>query len=203
MAEFPGNPLRSDDPRDWERLVESLGPASLLVAIESRMSPALLARLSAEDVLQETLLQLWRDRERIEWRDTKSFRSLVLSIADHRIHDAADREFAQKRGGANGIEQPDSQDSTPFGACGSTTPSRVAMAREQADAMRAALAMLPDDVRDVVRMRLFDELSTKEVADRLGLGLSATKHRFLRGAQLYRDRLAAELSSRSDSSRRA
>lgn len=201
---MPHNPLRSDDPRDWERLVESLGPPSLLVAIESRMSPELLARVTAEDVLQEVLLHLWRDRGRIEWRDTKSFRSLVLSIADHRIHDAVDREFAQKRGGsAATLDGHDSTDSRALGSVGSTTPSRTAIAREQADAMRAALARLSDEVRDVVRLRLFDELSTQAVADRLGLGLSATKHRFLKGAKLYREMLSDELASRSDASRRS
>lgn len=190
-------------------MVESLGTASLLVAIESRMSAELLARVAAEDILQEALMHLWRDRERIEWRDTKSFRSLVLSIADHRIHDAADREFAQKRGGAGGAALPvrlvgqSSSDSAHPGPIGSTTPSRNAIVREQADAMRAALATLPDDVREIVRLRLFDELSTQAVADRVGLGLSATKHRFLKGAKLYRELLSAELASRSDASRRA
>jgi RNA polymerase sigma factor (sigma-70 family) len=175
-----------------------------MVAIEGRMSAELRGRLSAEDVLQETLLHLWRDRERIEWRDAKSFRSLVLSMADNRIRDAADREFAQKRGGlAAAGERADSGNRPPEALLGSSTPSRAAMAREQAAAMQAALSKLPDDVRDVVRLRLFDELPTQEVADRLGLGLSATKHRFLRGAELYRELLADELASSSSASRRS
>ena len=198
MPAVAGNPLLPDDSRGWEQLIESLGPASLLVAIEARMSSELRARLSAEDLLQDTLLHLWRDRERIEWRGARAFRTLVLSMADNRIRDAADHEFALKRGGApaTGV---DSQvgSAAARSVAGSTTPSRVAMARERANAMLTALESLPEDVRDVVRMRLFEDLSSQEVADRLGLGLSATKHRFLRGARLYRDRLADVLSSAS------
>jgi RNA polymerase sigma factor (sigma-70 family) len=117
-------------------------------------------------------------------------------MVDNRIRDAADHEFALKRGGASVLGEGSQSASSPGGApaC-STTPSRVAMARERANAMQTALASLPDDVREVVRLRLFEELSTQEVADRLGLGLSATKHRFLRGAQLYRERLADVLDS--------
>lgn len=196
MPAEPENPLLSEDSRDWERLIESLGPASLLVAIEGRMSAELRTRLSAEDLLQDTLLHLWRDRAHIEWRGARAFRTLVLSMADNRIRDAADHEFALKRGGAPALGDGSQSASSPRAApAGSTTPSRVAMARERANAMHAALAALPDDVREVVRLRLFEELSTQEVADRLGLGLSATKHRFLRGAQLYRERLAAVLDS--------
>lgn len=192
------NPLLSEDSRDWERLIELLGPASLLVAIEGRMSAQLRARLSAEDLLQDTLLHLWRDRARIEWRGARAFRTLVLSMADNRIRDAADHEFALKRGGVTALgEGSQSGSAAARSVAGSTTPSRVAMAREQANAMQAALASLPDDVREVVRLRLFEELSTQEVADRLGLGLSATKHRFLRGAQLYREQLAGVLDSTS------
>lgn len=37
--------------------------------------------------------------------------------------------------------------------------------------MHTALASLPDDVREVVHLRLFEELSTQEVGDRLGLAV--------------------------------
>ena len=108
MPAVAGNPLLPDDSRGWEQLIESLGPASLLVAIEARMSSELRARLSAEDLLQDTLLHLWRDRERIEWRGARAFRTLVLSMADNRIRDAADHEFVVVDGEGRGAD--------PFGS---------------------------------------------------------------------------------------
>lgn len=202
MFDSGANPLRSSDPRDWERLVESLGPASLLVAIEGRMSAALRARMSAEDILQETLLHLWRDRERIDWRDTKSFRSLVLSMADHRIHDAADFASAAKRGGGRAALSLDASDANSSRSSGngmapaiSTTPSRLAMHREQAEAMKRALEGLSEEFREVVRLRAFELLPLEEIAVRLGLGESAVRHRFRKGSALYAQRLRIALDT--------
>ena len=63
--------------------------------------------------------------------------------------------------------------------------------------MRGALANLPDDVRDVVRLRLFEQLPVDEIAQRLNLGPAAVRHRFRKGAELYQQRLVAELGTRS------
>ncbi|MEZ6016170.1 MAG: sigma factor-like helix-turn-helix DNA-binding protein [Planctomycetota bacterium] len=72
--------------------------------------------------------------------------------------------------------------------------------RERAEVMRAALESLPEALREVVRLRLFEERAVEEVAAALGLGESAVKHRFLKGLGLYRDRLRHELRSRSGGS---
>jgi RNA polymerase sigma factor (sigma-70 family) len=201
VSDLPGNPLRSDDPRDWERLIESLGPASLLVAIEGRMSAELSARISAEDILQDTLLHLWRDRERIEWRGEKSFRSLVVSMAIHRIQDAADSAAAAKRGGGRAPLSLDGSDAGGRDAARkhapvrSTTPSRVAMHRERADCLRRALESLPSDLREVVRLRTFEQMPLAEIAAHLRIGLSAVRHRLRRGSELYAERLRAALDT--------
>lgn len=187
----------------WADLIEYVGPASLLVLIEMRMSAALQRRLQPEDVLQESLLQAWRDREQCRWQGIKSFRSWLLTIIDHRIRDAADHEQAFKRGGTNpprslaGPGAPsDGESAADFAPVGSTTPSRVAMYKEQAAAIRETLESLPTELRDVVRMRLLEQRPTEEIAVILGLGVSAIRHRFRKGAELYRRRLAVVLSTR-------
>jgi RNA polymerase sigma factor (sigma-70 family) len=194
VPEPPANPLSSSDPRDWEQLIESLGPASLLAAIEGRMSAELLARHSAEDVLQETLLHLWRDRAKIEWRGAKSFRSLVLSMAIHRIQDASDAAAAAKRGGGLALISLDGPGDTQSGdgrhdVALSTTPSRVAMHRERAEVMRRALEGLPADLRAVVALRTLEQKTLNEIAAELDLGLNAVRHRLRIGVSLYAQRL--------------
>jgi len=201
------NPLRSASPRAWDQLIEAIGPASLLVVIEARMGAALRRRYTAEDVYQEAVLQAWRDREKMDWRGVHAFRSWMLTIIDNRIRDLADRESALKRGGPDGElrasdlgARAESRGPMPAGAV-TTSPSRVAIYREQAHAMAEALESLPDDVREVVRLRLFEQLQIDEVAERLGIGPSAVRHRFRRGAERYHRLLIATLAGSSTRNR--
>jgi len=197
------NPLLTDSPGAWDRLLEAVGPAALLAVIELRMSTALKRQYPAEDVLQEALLHAWRDRAQHEWRGVRSFRNWLLTIIDHRIQDLADRSAAQKRGGDTPAVEFSALTASGTRSAllpwDSTTPSRIAVYREQAAAMRGALERLPDDVRDVVRLRLLEQLPVEEIAQRLQLGASAVRHRFRRGAELYQKHLMAELATRSQS----
>jgi RNA polymerase sigma factor (sigma-70 family) len=196
------NPLLSTDPSDWNRLLDAIGPASLLVLIEGRMSAALAQKASAEDILQESLMQAWRDRASCQWRGVRAFRSWLLTIIDHRIRDLADREHASKRGGGAtefrfGAMGGVSREGCSWGPAGSTTPSRVAMTRERAACMREALQSLPEEYREVVRLRVFEQLNLEVIAIRLGLGVSGVRHRFRKGAELYHRRLRAALATAS------
>jgi RNA polymerase sigma factor (sigma-70 family) len=198
------NPLVSGEPGTWDRLIEASGPASILVWIRSRMSAAERLRSSPEDIWQETLLHAWRERERLRWQGLRAFRGLLLQIAQHRIGHEVERRQAQKRGGGQlelsiSASGPGSgRSSFEYGAAGpvaSTTPSRVAIIAEQADVMRRALELLADDEREVVLLRLFEDLPLSDVAARVGISLSTAKRRYLRGSAEYARRLAEILPS--------
>ena len=199
------NPLHSDSPDVWSRLIESIGPASLLVVIDSRMSSKLKRRLQPEDILQETFLHVWRDRQSYNWTGTRPFRAWVLNVIDNRIRDAARHEGALKRGGSSNevvLSALRGTVSSTAGVgfdppAGSTTPSRLAVHREQAAAMSTALNLLPDELRDVVRMRLFEQCSIADIARALCLSEAAVRHRFRKGSELYQRRLLAEFATRS------
>lgn len=195
--------------REWESWVAQADPASLLVVIENRMSSLLQRSHAAEDVLQEALLHAWRSRDQVEWRGPRSFRSWLLSIIDNRIRDLVDRETAQKRGGTRkplslaSLGAPAGSLSHDGGAllepAGSTTPSRLAMYAEEAEVIRVCLEALPPELRDVVRLRLLEQMSIEEVAARVGIGVSAARHRLRKGAELYHAKLRAALASRTTS----
>jgi RNA polymerase sigma-70 factor (ECF subfamily) len=197
-------PLWSESPEAWDRLIEAVGPASLLVVINARTSAKLKRVVTADDLFQSALLRAWRSRHDFQWRGLKSFRSWLLTIIDHCIRDAADHHEALKRGAGawtvpfSALDNEDRSAASAFaGPVTTTTPSRVAIYREQSLAMQAALHALPDEVRDVVRMRLFEQRTMQEIAETLGLGVSAVRHRFRSGAASYHRRLVTELASRS------
>lgn len=180
-----------DDPDSWSAAVQGANPASLLVAIRLRMGPALAQHISEEDIWQEALLRAWRTRTSFTWQGMPAFRRWLLAIAEHTIGDHRDHFQAKKRavqrtqplagGGSDAGHEPWS----------STTPSRLASERERAGLMAEALAALDDEVRDVVRMRLFEELPIAEIAAHLQIGESAVRHRFRKGAEAYARRLRA------------
>lgn len=200
--EAAANPLLGEDPYAWANVIEALGPASMLVAIQGRLGKDLERRLQAEDIWQETLLHAWRDRARCLWTDVRGFRRWLLGIVDHRIADARDFFTAQKRTSARErpLVRPSPFDSGTWHSelLRSTTPSRVAVQREQADQMLRALSAVPPELREVLRLRLFDGHTIHEIAEQLGIGESAAKHRYRKGAALYRDNLHRRLRSSTD-----
>lgn len=189
------------DAREWTRLVERLEMPVVLVVISSWMGERLRRECTAEDVWQDTLAMAWRDRASHRWRGLRAFRSWLLGIARNRIHDSIDRMDAQKRGGgrrpsslAAMTAESDSSVSDVLPPQ-TTTPSRVASELERARILQEALATLPAELETVVRLRLFEELSMREVAERAGIGLTTANERFFRGAALYQLELERRLGA--------
>ncbi len=204
-AATPEYAAPGDSPHAWDCLIDALNPPALLLVVERRMSALLRQHITPEDILQDALLHAWRDRAHCEWRGLRAFRAWFLTLIDNRIREAVDHHGAQKRGRGR---RP-----LPFSALAgnstnrdclagpdipqSTTPSRIAVHREQAEAIRAALAELPDELREIVRLRLIEQLPIDTIAARLRLGPSAVRHRFRRGAEIYASRLRDMLASRT------
>ncbi len=190
------------DPAQWGRLVDSLEIPVILVAISGAMGNRLKQELTPEDIWQETLAMAWRDRDAHEWRGLRGFRAWLLGIAKNRILDAADYMGAQKRGGNDRTDRFSAILASGDGSIGahlppgSTTPSRIAGNRERAVAMEEALGELPEKLGGVVRLRLFEELPMRVVAERLGIGLTTANERFFHGASLYQSCLERRLGDR-------
>lgn len=203
---FAGHPAPHRDPERFDAVIESIGPDSLLVVIGRWMSAGMRSRHSPEDVLQETLMLAWRDRESHDWENSARYRAWVLTIAKHRIHDLADADSAQKRGGA--VQTSKASDligSTDgrFSAIlpgNTTTPSRVASRYEKATLMERALGELDPDIEPVVRGHLFEQLPMAQIARDLGVAEATAWHRFRKGAQQYAIRLR-QLEALSERSR--
>ena len=133
-----------------------------------------------------------------------AYRAWFLTVIDNRLRDAGKREGAARRDARREVSfepRPGSEASRAEGELPelalTSTPLRRALVRERAEVMKAALAALPGELREVVRLRVFEERCTEDVARELGIGLSAAKHRFRKGAALYRERLQHEWATRS------
>ncbi len=196
MQETPFSIADADitDDAVWASLVERAGPASLLVVIHARMGELLRSRFSPEDVLQDSLLLAWRDRASFEWKGLRAFRQYLLQVIDHRLHDLADQEAALKRGGGAAPQRLQiSGADVPAALLQSTTAGRMAIYKEQASHIRAALSDVSAEFREIVHLRLLEHMTTEQISHRLDLGHAAVRYRLRRGSQEFSLALRARL----------
>jgi RNA polymerase sigma-70 factor (ECF subfamily) len=139
----------------------------------------------AEEAVQEAFLQLWRAPERYD--PTRStVRRWLLTMVHGRAVDLVRREQAHRRraeGAAASIEvEPDHADEV------ATSIDRPG----EQEAVRVALAVLPDEQRAVIDLMYFQGVSQTGVAERLGIPLGTVKSRSLLAMRKLRGAMGTE-----------
>ncbi len=181
--------------REFNLRVERVDPARLIVLIGYRLSAALRLHVQPEDLWQEALCHAWRDYADFEDRGPRSFRNWLVRIIENRIHAASEHHAAAKRREpaptSGPAAAPDNKlpPDTP-GPVTTATPSRIAVYRERAAALRKAIDELSNDYREIFVLRSLEELTTAQVAARLGITEAQARYRFGRGFDLVTAALA-------------
>jgi RNA polymerase sigma-70 factor, ECF subfamily len=137
---------------------------------------------AAEDALQETFLAAWRGAA--GFRGEQGARAWILAIA----RNAVARRFRRRAGEPHAMEPLDALGRTA-GWGDETSPESIALARERADLIGAALAALVAEDREVLVLRDLEELSGEEAARILDIGLPALKSRLHRARLRFMARL--------------
>lgn len=193
----PGPSAPHLDPTTWCRLVDSLDAATIFVVLGNWLGPDLRLEVSVEDIWQETLWMAWRDRQQHSWSNLSRYRSWLLGIAHNRVRETVRGLSRKKRGGGTPLARFSDLGGTDtvdgYLPPQSTTPSRTASHMERARVLEHALVALDEPLRDVVRLRVFEEVPLAESAARLGIPLSTFKDRLVRGLRDYRQELQRRL----------
>jgi RNA polymerase sigma-70 factor (ECF subfamily) len=167
-----------------------------------RLDPAIRPRVDASDVVQEVLLEASRRLSDYLRSPTMPFHLWLRHIArDHLIDAHRRHRQAQRR-------TVDREHRIEFARTDSSslaivdqlldpelTPATAAIREEIQGRFRSALDALPEDDREIVLMRHFEQLSNQDVASALGLTEAAASMRYLRAIR----RLRALLLPTSDS----
>lgn len=148
--------------------------APLLAFIERQLSAAMKRKIEAEDLLQETSAEAVRSLTQMDLAERDPF-GWLCHIAQRRIVDAHRRLFgAQKRDASRevllGTPAGDSS-RTPLVdllVASMTTATQKLVRKDREQRMEAALATLPDDQREALRLRYVEGLPSKDIAERLG-----------------------------------
>lgn len=156
---------------EFERLVE---------AFKDRLVRYAYRRLSnlhdAEDVAQEVLVRAYTDRAR--HKKVKHVSAYLYRMASNRCVDLLRR---RKRSGVSleEVEVLKIPANNPIG-------SEVAAAAEELCRIESLLSRIPRRQAEVIRLRVFDELSQREIAAVLGWPLATVKSRMRYGLEKLR-----------------
>ena len=163
--------LRARDPGALAEFLAQRQP-TLLAFIERRLGAALRGKVEVDDVLQEVSVKALRELPKTDLTTLDPF-GWLCHLAEQCIVDAHRHFSAGKR--ASGREMPGnvpvgegSQDLVALLAASMTTPTQAVVRSEREQRLLEALATVPADHREALRLRYVEGLSTKDVADRMG-----------------------------------
>jgi RNA polymerase sigma-70 factor, ECF subfamily len=149
-------------------------------------------REDAEDVLIEAMLKAYRHLDQL--RDSDAFRSWLTQIARRVCWQLKQREALAPLVQLSSIED----ESGELPAQEESQELQIAR-RQMKELLLRAVASLPEQDRDVYRMRDLEEMSGDDVAKKLGISLAAMKSRLHRARQSVRTFLDAALGKTGSS----
>jgi len=150
-----------------------------------RMDQRLRGRIDPSDVLQEAYLQMAKRVDSYLENPGVSFyvwmRQLTYQtlIDQHRLH------FRSKRGLGQEVRRNSSFNATTYSIAGMleghvTSPSGAMQREEEKERLHMALETMDDIDREVLALRHFEQLPNKQVAEVLGIGITAASNRYVR-----------------------
>lgn len=170
------------------------GDESAFARIYDRYSPILLglllrilrSRAEAEDVLQEVFLQVWQRAHSFDAERGRAFTWLVTlarSRAIDRLRSVGSRERAAQR---SAEEAPPESEPAEWA-------DTAAIRSERAEAVRAALAELPEEQRQVLLLAYLEGMSQSEIAAAKNQPLGTVKTRTRSALRKLSDSLRTRL----------
>jgi RNA polymerase sigma-70 factor (ECF subfamily) len=183
--------LALDSYRDWLKLLAR-------VEIDRRLR----AKLDDSDIVQETYCMAVRDRASFRGSTARELAAWLRGILSHVIANEVRRYLRSRKRRAD-LEVPLEQDirraldrsSLALGktlAAGGSSPSERVAREEDGLLLARALARLPEDHQEVVRLRGLEDLPHEEIARRMGRSEAAVKMLWIRALGRLRREMDGE-----------
>jgi RNA polymerase sigma-70 factor (ECF subfamily) len=158
--------------RRWERKIYALA-YGILGSVED-----------ARDAAQETFIAAYRNLQ--GFRGEAKVSSWLHRIA---VNQCITRQRRARVRAETGFEDEIKATGEHFLASAHASPAGATESEERAEAVRRAVAALPTELREVVLMKEFEELTFQEIADALRIPLSTVKSRLYTALKQLRMRL--------------
>jgi RNA polymerase sigma-70 factor (ECF subfamily) len=160
----------------------------LLAFIRLRLGRTLRAQLESRDILQATLLKSFEHLHQFEQSDSASLMAWLARIAENEIRDRADYRTRQRRDAR--LEVPLETAHAGVAAAMRSALTQVIL-DERAERLEEALEALDAHYREVIILRSFQELSFREIGERLGKSEDACRMLFARAMAALTMRMTA------------
>jgi RNA polymerase sigma-70 factor (ECF subfamily) len=157
--------------------------------IDARLPPDLRQRFDASDVIQEAWREVARRITNYLDRRPMPFHLWVRRMAHDRLRTMCRDHRAERRDPDREVVLPDQSALRLAAPLLGATPSQTLEAQEFAQRVTAAIADLKEDDREILLLRLVDELSYEEAAALLEIEVHATRQRYGRALRRLKDAL--------------
>jgi RNA polymerase sigma-70 factor (ECF subfamily) len=184
---------RAGDPAARERLFERYRHYLWLLA-QAQLGRHLRAKCDPSDLVQQTLLEAHRDFPRFAGTHEGELLAWMRQILAHNLFNETRRFAAQQRNAAREVSLDQirsglDQSSAILARClaaDTPAPSQAAAQREAAVQLADVMARLPEDYQMVLLLRVFEGLSSEEVAQRMNRSRGAVRMLQLRALTALR-----------------
>lgn len=148
-------------------------------ALEARirrfLPRAVQRKVSVSDVVQEARILAFARTAEFEPEREGAYRAWLLRIAELKAREALRTHAGtSKRAVGREVTRGDAS-ATPDGVAAGPSPSQAAVTAETRHLVLRALATLPPDYREVLRLARLEGLAIREVAERMGRSTEAVK----------------------------
>jgi RNA polymerase sigma-70 factor (ECF subfamily) len=193
---------RADSPRDLDQLF-ALCRNYLKVVARAQVESGLQAKVDASDVVQQTLLEAYRDFRNFRGSTEAEWLAWLRRILAHNAANFV-RHYrgTDKRQAGREVALGTPGDAPSSAGCfdpadSAETPSQQLLRKERELQVADALARLAPDHAEVIVLRNLQRLPFDEVARRMGRSRPAVQMLWMRAIQ----KLQADLASANDSAR--
>lgn len=130
----------------------------------------------AEDILQDTFLKLWRNREKLD--ESLSIKSYLFTMANNAVLNHFRHQKVVYTHQAQ--YQPETED---------RSPEEIAQSEEFTKQLLGSIEQLPEKTRITFMMSRFEDLPYKEIAERTGISIKTVESHIGKALKLIREKL--------------
>jgi RNA polymerase sigma-70 factor (ECF subfamily) len=156
-----------------------------------QIDPRLRGKFGWSDIIQKTLIEVWREMERIETMDEESQKRRLRCMLLNNLRDEIDHWRTKSRdvGREGSLDEAAERSSCRLNesiAAEGSTPSANAIKHEEEMQVLEALAQLPERQREVVILKQYHDWKLAEIADYLGCTTNVVAGLHARGLEKLR-----------------